>query len=186
MKSSKSGSNKLLDKLFRKKSQPEPKLQISLGLDINHSHYNVRAAEWAFQNAGSTYPDLNQEQREAIRQAVVDFIKRQPGFTTVGTVWKLLSKYFDEEKAELIATTEITRAYAHAAQIEGEELKKEFPDVRVIKTWFTCNDHEVCDVCAPLNGKEVDINKPFAKGVFIPPAHDGCRCSISSRTRING
>ena len=184
MKSSKSGSKKLLNNLVMKKSQPEPKQQTSLGLDINYSHYNVRAAEWAFQNAGSTYPDLNQEQKEAIRQAVVDFIK-EPGFT-IGKVMKLLSKHFDEEKAELIATTEITRTYAHVAQIEGEKLKKEFPDVRVIKIWFTCNDDKVCDICAPLNGKEVDINKPFAKGVFIPPAHNGCRCWISSETRING
>ncbi len=152
--------------------------------DLDFSLSNIDAAEWALQNAGSTYPDLNQEQIEAIKQVVAEFIKKR-GFT-VGKVMKILFKYFTEEKAERIAITEITRAYAWAAQIKGEELKKKYPDVRVIKRWYTNNDDQVCGICRPLNGKEVDINKPFAEGVFIPPAHEGCRCWISSSPRVNG
>jgi SPP1 gp7 family putative phage head morphogenesis protein len=113
---------------------------------------------------------------------VVEFIKT-PGFT-IGDAMNLLSKDFDKEKAELIARTEITRAYAWDAQTKGEKQKKEYPDLRVTKTWYTCNDDRVCDICSPLNGKEVDIDKPFTEGVFIPPAHAGCRCWISSSTRI--
>ena len=151
-------------------------------IGIDYSLYNVEAEQWALQNAGSTYPDLSQEQIKTIRQAVAKFIKKS-GFT-VGDVAKILRKYFDEERAFLIARTEITRAYAYSSQIEGEKTKKEYPDVRVTKTWLTCNDDQVCEVCGSLHEKEVDINKPFAEGVFIPPAHEGCRCSISSSTRI--
>jgi hypothetical protein len=100
MRSSKGGFGKFLVGLFRKESQLEPIQQAKAGLDIDYSLYNVEAAEWAMQNAGATYPDLNQEQREVIRQAVAEFVKK-PGFT-VGHVMKLLSKHFDDEKAQLI------------------------------------------------------------------------------------
>lgn len=105
------------------------------------------------------------------------------GFT-IGDAVKILSEYFDEEKALLIAITETTRAFAHAEQIQGEQSKKDFPDVKVVKIWHTNNDSEVCEICGSLNEKEVDINRPFAEDIFIPPAHEGCRCWISTRTRI--
>ncbi len=153
-------------------------------MGIDYSLYNVEAEQWALQNAGSTYPDLSQDQIKAIREAVSRFIK-MPGFT-VGDAVKILSEYFDSERAWIIATTEITRANTYSTQIRAEKLKEILKDVKVVKTWFSCNDHEVCEVCKALHGKEVDINRPFSEDVFLPPAHEGCRCWISTRTRING
>lgn len=142
----------------------------------------MEAAEWALRNAGATYDNITQEEHEAIRQAVATFVQLR-GFT-VGKVIQLLSKHFDKERAEVIAITEITRAYAHAAQIKGEKTLREFRDVKVVKIWSTNNDELVCDTCKALNGKAVGILKPFAVGIFLPPAHAGCRCWIGSTTDI--
>ena len=161
--------------LFRKKTE-------GAEISMDYSLHNFTAEQWALQNAGSTYSDLSQQELEVIKQAIAKFVK-VPSYT-VGDVAKLMTEYFDKEKALNIAITEITRAYAFAEQIDGEELKKVYPDVRVIKTWFTNNDSYVCEICKSLDGKIVDIDKPFSKGIFIPPAHEGCRCWISSRTKI--
>ena len=146
------------------------------------SLHNVTAEKWALQNAGSTYPDLSDKERKTISEAVAKFV-RQSRFT-LGDVVKILREEFSEEQAQSIATTEITRAYAHAAQIEGEEMKREHRDVKVIKTWFTNRDGNVCNTCSMLEGKLVEITEEFTEGVFLPPAHEGCRCWISSRTSI--
>jgi hypothetical protein len=143
--------------------------------------YNVEAAKWAEQNAGSAYPDLTKNQREVLIIAVTEFIQQSK---TLSYVTDMLLKEFSPEQAKLIAITEITRAYAHAAQIEGEKLGKEHPDVKVIKWWSTHNDDQVCPLCKGLDGKEVEIDKPFAEGIFIPPAHEGCRCWIESCTLL--
>ena len=141
--------------------------------------YNVEAAKWAEQNAGSAYPDLTIKQRELLILAVSEFIQKSK---TLSYVKDLLLKEFDPAQAEVIAVTEITRAYAHAVLIEGEKLGKEFPGVKVIKSWSTTNDAYVCPICKDLDGKEVDIDNAFAEGIFIPPAHEGCRCWIESCT----
>jgi SPP1 gp7 family putative phage head morphogenesis protein len=135
------------------------------------------------QNAPITYPGLTEQQREVVSKAIASF--GHSGFT-VGDVIKLLSNEFDQEEAELIAVTEITRKFAYKAQIKGEKLKKEFGDVPVVKTWFTNNDNHVCPVCRALDGKSVEIDEEFAPDIFIPPAHIGCRCWMSSTTRLAG
>ena len=72
----------------------------------------------------------------------------------------------------------------HEAQLQGEQLKRDWPDVRVVKMWFTCNDDYVCETCRPLNEKTVEIDDEFAEGIAFPPAHDGCRCWMDSTTDI--
>ena len=180
--STKSGLGNLFGRLIDKQTQPSQKQQPTTEASINYSLFNVEAAEWAIRNTGATYSDISLEECESIGQAVSSFVRTR-GFT-VGKVKKLLSKYFDEERAELIAITEITRAYAHAAQIEGEKMKMEFPDVKVVKTWTTNNDDQVRPVCSLLDGREVGIFEHFSDGIFIPPAHAGCRCWIASSTAL--
>jgi SPP1 gp7 family putative phage head morphogenesis protein len=137
----------------------------------------MSAADWAKQNAGLAYPNLTQEQINAIRKAISSFYINH---LNVGQVWELLSPYFDKETAEIITCTEITRASANAEQISGEKIQKDLGGIRIIKIWQTNNDNLVCPICRNLHGKKVDINSPFAKDIFIPPAHLGCRCTINA------
>jgi len=154
---------------------------------------NVRAADWAEQCASSTYPDLNQEQRETLRIAISTYVKQpfalddEHDFDVKAFIVNLLLPSFPRKKAELIATTEITRVWAHFTQVQGEEMKKEYTaikaiqlNLKILKIWNTRNDSEVCPICKSLDGKEVEINDSFTESIFIPPAHEGCRCWIIS------
>ena len=143
-------------------------------IDWNLPH--LPAADWAIKNARSTYPNLTKEQINAIRNSISRFYIQG---LNVGQVWELLSPYFDKETAKIISCTEITRASANSEQNEGNKLQKLLNGERIFKIWQTNNDNLGCPICRNLQGKLVDINSPFAKDIFISPAHLGCRCWIS-------
>jgi SPP1 gp7 family putative phage head morphogenesis protein len=180
--SPKSNLSKLMVGLFRKEPYPSSNNAVDQNDVINFSTKNISLAGWALDQIGSTYPGLTDEQKGRLRQAISIFIQT-PEFT-IGHVMKSLSADFDEQTAELVAITEITRAYGYKAQKDGESRRSQFPDVPVEKTWFTNNDDRVCPICRGLHGKTVDIDQSFSEGVFLPPAHAGCRCWMSSRTNI--
>lgn len=152
-------------------------------LQIDYTLTNTRAADWVSKYAFDLIKGINKTTTKSLRNIFKNFIDT-PGMT-IGDVMDILP--FDESRALMIATTEITRAYATAAQMAGEDLAEEFPGVRVIKRWWTNNDSLVCPICGPLHGAVVDVDASFdslAGSLSQPPAHVGCRCWISTTTRI--
>lgn len=79
---------------------------------------------------------------------------------------------FGRDRADLIAATEITRAYA-----EGQRVAYRESGIVTRMEWRTSADERVCPVCAPLDGKRSELDGTFAGGYF-PPAHPRCRCWI--------
>lgn len=146
---------------------------------------NLSAAEWAWQCAPTTYKGITPEQREQLKLAVGDLetAYQRPGFTA-RTAIDLFARYFEQADAERFALTEWTRIDAYRNQVEGEELAIRYPDVKVIKLWYTNNDHHVCNICDHSKRIEVEIHEPFAEGIYLPPAHEGCRCRMSATTNI--
>jgi len=127
-----------------------------------------------------------------VRSAVSMFIQT-PGMTIGDTMSAMSITGMQREMRSLrIAVTEITNAYATAEQLAGEQLQSEFPDVRVIKRWWTNNDDLVCPICGPLHGKIVGIGEKFSTdlgddNIVVnerPPAHPNCRCWLSTTTQI--
>jgi len=151
---------------------------VSIGYDW--SAVNMDAAQWAAEYAGELIQGIDETTLQAVQQALEMFITT-PGLT-IGDVMNALP--FGEDRAQRIAVTELTRSYAQGQLIAGEKLQKDYPDMKVTKTWFTNADDIVCDICGPLDGKEVDIDEPFDSDVEEPPAHPNCRCWIETRTRI--
>jgi len=47
------------------------------------------------------------------------------------------------------------------------------------KEWLVSDP---CEICAPLVGEAVPINKTFSNGLDAPPAHPACRCSLGPAT----
>ena len=123
-----------------------------------------------------------------MRNALALFVET-PGMT-IGDLVKMLP--FNEERALRIAVTETTRIYAKGQMIAAQELKEQYPDVRIIKTWFTDNDDKVCEICGPLHGMTIDVDEPFydiEDDLYQdgnPPAHVNCRCWIETSTDIRG
>lgn len=146
-------------------------------LQIDWSLVNDRAARWARDYAYELVKDIDKTTQDILKNAISTFADT-PGFS-IGDVVNLLP--FDEQRALRIATTEITRAFATANQQAGEALRDEFPDVRVIKTWFSTNQDITCELCLELDGKEVGIDENFYEPENEyqdgnPPRHVNCFC----------
>ena len=156
-------------------------------LQFDYTLTNTRAAKWASEFAAQEVKEIGETTRKSIRTIIKSFIDT-PGMT-IGDAVSLLP--FDESRALMIATSEITDSYAEAALMSGKDLKKEFPDVLVIKTWFTNNDAivQACPVCWPLHLQEVEIDEMFVNADLglefeRPKAHPRGRCWMSTTTRI--
>jgi Phage Mu protein F like protein len=123
-----------------------------------------------------------------VKRAIKKMLKRyEQGGVNLGQLRDMLP--VDKEEAMKIVITETTRYSSQEKLREGHKLKKEWPDVRVVKKWYTCNDFHVCPECASLHGVEVEIDQPFVtpsgREIDAPPLCDKCRCYISTGTRIN-
>ncbi len=152
-------------------------------VQIDWTDPKVAAAKWAAEHAGELIKNVLASTRKAVAEAVQAFINT-PGMTIKDVMDRIP---FKEARSRLIATTEITNAYAEGELIAGRLLKKQFPDVRVVKKWFTNNDDIVrrCPICWPLHLVEVEINEEFPGGYLRPgETHPRCRCWIVARTRI--
>jgi len=149
-------------------------------LQIDYTLVNEAAARWALKYAGNLVGDIDSTTKKALRGVISDFV-RTPGMTIGDIVGRLP---YNESRSLMIATTETTKTYAMAERMAGEALQKEYPDVEVIKTWFTNNDDRVCPICGPLHMAEVLLKETFPGGYEQPPAHVRCRCWMSTTTRL--
>jgi len=149
-----------------------------IGLDYSLS--NQQAAEWASKYAFDLVKGINDSTRDTVSQAIQRFVNI-PGYTLKDVINSLP---YSDERALKIAVTEVTRAYSQGNLLAAQQLREEYPNVRVTKRWFTNNDDRVCPLCGPLDGKSVTIDKEFEKGIDAPPRHINCRCWISTSTEL--
>jgi SPP1 gp7 family putative phage head morphogenesis protein len=103
---------------------------------------------------------------------------------TLGDAIDRLGAAFDEARAMTIATTEITQAYAAGQEDAADELYEAYPELNIVKTWYTVSDEITCPICGPLHGMTIERNEPYGYDVFdnelmSPPAHPNCRCDIT-------
>jgi len=153
----------------------------SATFDVDWTLVNTRAAAWVQQYTSELLSGLDATTQADLRRALQAFVE-MPG-VTVGDVINALP--FGLERSRMIAVTEITRVYAESVQRAGEELKTQFPDVRVVKRWWTNRDDRVCPICWPLHGNTVAIDETFGDGALTnPPAHTRCRCWMSTQTEL--
>lgn len=152
----------------------------SSNIVFDGSILNPYAINWAKQYAGELIKGIDKTTQSAVQSAISAFAET-PGMT-IGDVMNMLP--FSDRRSEMIATTEITRSYAQGQLIAGSEMQKENPGVKVIKTWYTNMDERVCDICAPLEGQERELNEQFDGGYDAPPSHPGCFCNISTSTAL--
>jgi hypothetical protein len=156
----------------------------SVGISFDWTLTNIEALRAAKEYTYDLIAKIDQTTRDAVGKAISTFVET-PGFT-MGDLADMLP--FSERRAMMIATTETTRAYAEGQKLAGEKMREDYPDVMVVKIWFTNNDDLTCEICHPLNEEEVDFDDDFqgGDGEFYekPPAHVNCRCWMSTRTRI--
>lgn len=81
---------------------------------------------------------------------------------------------FGPVRADMIATTEITRVYADSNVIGWRELGVD------AQKWQTAVDETVCPICVPRHGKEYQLGDPEG----TPPGHIRCRCWVQPVVKV--
>ena len=159
-------------------------------IELDYTQINANASAAVQQYVGDLISNIDKTTRETVRQAVQQFVDT-PGMT-IGDLRNALP--FNAQRANTIAVTEVTRAYGEGERVAGEALREQFPDVKVVKKWYTNEDDKVCPLCGPLGDadrwipidKAFDIDRRTGEMYMNPPRHVNCRCWIATRTDING
>lgn len=134
---------------------------------------NNAAAEWAVQYGQELAGELLKTTTPRIQAEIARWIENSE---PIGKLFERIrgGYLYSESRAEAIAVTEVTRAFARGNQeawraagiIEGNR-------------WNTNADELVCPICQPLNGRAVRIGESFDLGITSPPAHVRCRCWLT-------
>lgn len=147
------------------------------GISLDYGLVNEDAADWARRYTDELLNHLDATSERLVGEALAEWIE-QPG-APMGDLVDLLTPRFagNQARADLIAVTETTRAYANGQ-------KAAFQAAGVTRwRWNTNRDELVCPICAPLNGQVAEIGQAFGefRGKFFtePPSHPGCRCFVS-------
>jgi hypothetical protein len=80
---------------------------------------------------------------------------------------------FNEERAQMIATTEGTRGFDDGITAVAAVA---LAFVAVQMQYYTMRDEKVCPICLPADGKRRSIGGSYPDGISIPPQHPRCRC----------
>ena len=141
----------------------------SLGIGVDVGLVNLEALGWAHSYTFELITGINGTSQKVVEKALENFITT-PGYTR-GDFEEAIVNTFGEVRAEMIAVTETTRAYAEGNEIGADEIRRAGIELNTI--WLTNADDLVCDICAPLH------NKKRGDGwTDLPPAHVNCRCGV--------
>lgn len=143
------------------------------GVGISWDLVAENAAQWARGYSYGLVGGINSTTRRVLRGSVEQFI-REPG-RTLGDLKDDLTPYFGDARADMIAVTEVTRAYAQG-EVESVKLA-EAAGYQMEQVWHTNRDELVCPICAANDGKTRSQGWTTAG----PPAHVRCRCWLTSR-----
>lgn len=152
----------------------------SIGFGFDWTLANNDARKWAEQHVGQLIRDIDATTLERTRRAVAAWVDNgEP----LSRLVEELIPVFGAGRAELIASTEVTRAYA-----EGNRQAYHASGVVTRWIWRTSEDERVCPICGPLADATVKIDGDFSgflpdnvrRGtITMPPAHPRCRCFLS-------
>ena len=134
---------------------------------------NLVAIDWAANYTFELVSGLTKTTEEVVKSAMHAYLTT-PGMTNAD-LEALLAPAFGPVRAEMIAVTEVTRAYS-AATNTYQALLGEM-GAKFMRIWNTSADDKVCPLCAPLNNKPESVwKRDYPSG---PPGHPGCRCGLS-------
>lgn len=141
-------------------------------LDFDWQLVNTAALEWAQRYVGELIRGINAVTRRRIQAEVAQFV--ETGESVLALARRLVGiGPFSDDRARMIAVTEVTRAYA-----EGNMTAWRETGVIERRRWNTANDELVCPICGPRHNMVVGLDEDF-DGLEGPPAHPRCRCWLT-------
>ncbi len=146
------------------------------GIAVDWALANEAAAQWAEGYSFQLVTGIEGTTKRRLQREIA-------GFTDSGETFQAFSRrmaasdMFSPVRAQMIAITEVTRAYA-----EGNKIAWRESGVTEGMEWNTANDELVCPICGPLDGEQVPLDDEFDGGFEAPPAHPRCRCWLTPVT----
>lgn len=142
----------------------------SAGISFDYGLVNEEAQRWARSYSFELVRGIEATTQSVARDELAAWMGTGRPY---GDLVSRLEPLFGRERAKLIATTEITRAYA-----EGSIKTYQASGVVIGAEWLTARDAKVCKICEPLEGVRATLSGGWA-GILRPPAHPGCRCAVA-------
>lgn len=137
-----------------------------LGLAVNFDLVNEEVLRFARRYSDDWWKHLRKTNQKALRNAIAKNIREG---APLKSLIKSLESTFGRARAEMIASTEVTRLYA-----EGNRMGYASAGVKRVE-WRTVMDAQVDPDCADLQGKRWPVGKEKA----VPPLHPRCRCWLA-------
>ena len=141
---------------------------ISIGVDWDM--INQAASSWARTHLESTLRQMYGRRYDHLNEVIPRFYEE--GWN-LGRLREDLERWYSPVRADMIATTETTRAAVEGERAVIDRLMNE-SNIRMVPIWQTSNDELVCPICGPRHGQ------PILDGEY-PPAHPRCRCWVTHR-----
>lgn len=156
--------------------------QTQVELAFDWSLIAAEAAVWAEQHGGELVTGVTGTTQRIVGKKVAEWIAT-PGLT-IGDLTESLLPWFDETRAQMIAVTETTKAFAEGERVLIDRAKR--AGLKVEPIWQTNNDEIVreCPVCWPLHKQPESKWDALSPGVEWPPAHVRCRCWITQKWTV--
>jgi SPP1 gp7 family putative phage head morphogenesis protein len=139
----------------------------TLGIGVDWELVNADVLTLARAEAARLAGQVTETTKAQAAKLITDWIE------TGGTMDELserLAALYPEQRAKMIAATEVTRLYA-----AGNRAAWVASGVVSGLEWMTASDERVCPVCGALDGKQYSIEAPER----MPPAHPSCRCWLA-------
>lgn len=141
-----------------------------IGLTEGQAKANAKYYDSIVANLKKEHPRMKPESiRQKARDAAAKYAERQ-----------------HRQRAMTIAQTESAFAYNRGADEAVRQAQEEGLLGTMKKQWCTSGDDAVCNICASLEGIEIDMDSDFNIGGrvlfrgqhMLPPAHPRCGCAV--------
>lgn len=166
---------------------------VSSLLNVSFELVNAGAQAWANRYSYELISGLTQTTQQQVQAAISNWIAS--GEPMPDLVRQLRGIFDNPVRAEMVASTEVTRIYQQANELGWRQANQELDAGVVGATWQTAADELVCPICAPLDGATRSLESPGylhpeTGELLIMPAHPRCRCwerpMLSKRNNAEG
>jgi SPP1 gp7 family putative phage head morphogenesis protein len=131
---------------------------------LDYNWVNQAALNFAKTSRYTQIKGITETTRNQVQQAITDWMREG---SHLDALEARLEPIFGVKRAEMIAVTETTHAYA-----QGNMDAWESTGIVDSSMWMTGRDELVCPICGELDGTDIGIGDIDA----APPAHPNCRC----------
>lgn len=154
--------------------------QSQVDIAFDWSLIAAEAALWAETHGAELVTGVIGTTQRIVAKKVAEWI-RTPGLT-IGDLTESLLPWFGETRAQMIAVTETTKAFAEGERVLIDRARN--AGLEVVPIWLTSRDELVCPLCGPLDGLPQPEWEEASPGTDWPPRHPRCRCFLKQRWTV--